>query len=381
MGTTQPAGPNSRAMCMGFDSLPCSSVRMLAGASLPPRLNDLPAPPERMFLHGNLPGGHRVGVVGTRRASAEALEFATSLAGLLASHGVTVVSGGAKGIDAAAHRGALAASGKTLVVAPSSLDCPFPAEHRDLYAEIIASGGGYLSRFESGASAQRASFLERNGILVALCDALVLVEAPLKSGARNASAWARQLDRPCFVVPSAPWHVQGRGCIVELQLGARALGNPAEILEFLRVPRQAEGARVPAAGGADGAEFRATESRAAECRAAECRAAVSRAASSREAASPTAASGEAAYRAVESGEAESRQALASTALPVVTTASGEEEMAAAVLAALARGARYADDVAEALGIDLSRVNHALLLLMLSGDVHQGPGGALTRAPR
>lgn len=300
---------------------PSADARWLEGASLPARLFAIRHPPERLFLHGNLPSGPSVGVVGTRHPTAEAVEFAEKLSSWLASRGVAIISGGAKGIDAAAHRGALAASGATLVVAASSLDCPFPADHAGLYAEVLARGGGYLSRFEYGVPARRHAFLDRNGILVSLCDAVVLVEAPFKSGARNAMAWARELQRPSFVVPSAPWNPRGRGCVLELQLGARALGEPAELLDYLGVPR--EGDPAPVAAGAP----------------------------------------------------------ANVPAPLPPGLTGDRELACAVLEALARGARHADEVADALGLGLPRVKYALLLLMLSGDVHQGPGGVLTRARR
>src|SRR5688572_14140982 len=232
---------------MGIPTRPSSGGQVLEGAALPARLRDLPEPPERLFLHGILPSGPCIGVVGTREPTEGALTFAENLSSSLAAHGVAIISGGAKGIDAAAHRGALAASGTTLVVAGSSLDYPFPAAHRGLYAEIIARGGGYLSRFDVDVPARRHHFLDRNGILVALCDALVLVEAPLKSGARNAASWARQLQRPCFVVPSAPWNEQGRGCVLELQLGARALGDPRELIDWLAERRpSAPGSERPA---------------------------------------------------------------------------------------------------------------------------------------
>jgi DNA processing protein len=323
---------------MGSPTTPRLGRQVLEGALLPPRLRELPEPPERLFLHGILPSGPCIGVVGTREPTAGALAFAENLASSLAAHGVAIVSGGAKGIDAAAHRGALAASGTTLVVAGSSLDHPFPAAHRGLFAEVIARGGGYLSRFDRDVKARRHYFLDRNGILVALCDALVLVEAPLKSGARNATSWARQLQRPCFVVPSAPWNEPGRGCVLELQLGARALGDPSEILDWLaeRRPREA------------GSEERWPSP------------------SPRPAPAAPSPSG---VRPLPSG------------LRPLAAGAGEDEVKSAVLAALAAGARYADDVADALGLALPRVNHALLLLMLSGDVHQGAGGALTRAPR
>jgi DNA processing protein len=314
---------------METETRPSFSGQVLEGAALPARLLDLPEPPERLFLHGNLPSGPRIGVVGTRKPTAEALTFAQTLSSALAARGVAIVSGGAKGIDAAAHRGALEASGATLVVAGSSLDQPFPAAHRGLYADIIARGGGYISRFDVDVPARRHHFLDRNGILVALCDALVLVEAPLASGARNATAWARRLGRPCFVVPSAPWNERGRGCVLELQLGARPLAGVRDIFDWLDEKRELE-PRPDSMG-------------------------------------PSSAS---------AAEASARRASSHAA-----SGAGDEDTKSAVLAALAGGARYADDVADALGLDLPRVNHALLLLMLSGDIHQGPGGVLTRALR
>ncbi|HTV21588.1 MAG TPA: DNA-protecting protein DprA [Polyangiaceae bacterium] len=303
--------------CTETGATPRFDRQRLEGASLPARLADLPEPPDQLFLYGNLPSAPCIGVVGTRDPSPEALTFASSLSNALAAQGIAVISGGAKGIDGAAHRGALAASGHTLVVAGSSLDCPFPAAHRGLFAEIIARGGGYLSRFEAGVQPRAHQFLDRNGILVALCDALVVVEAPRKSGARNAAAWARQLERPCFVVPSAPWNERGRGCIRELQLGALPLGDVGDILDWL-AQRQSFDAPTPTA--------------------------------------PRAARGAA-------------------------VGTGEDALKAAVLQAVAGGARYADDVAGELGLDLPGVQHALLLLVLSGDVQQGPGGVLTTAPR
>ena len=307
---------------MGIAATTTFQGRVLEGPSLPARLADLRSPPERLFLHGKLPDGPCIGVVGTRDPTDGAVTFAQTLSSALAERGVAIISGGAKGIDGAAHRAALAASGATLVVGGSSLDCPFPAAHRALFAEIVANGGGYLSRFAAGVQPRRHQFLDRNGILVALCDALVVVEAPLKSGARNAAAWARELGRVCFVVPSAPWNERGRGCVVELQLGARPLGDVQEVLDWVTERRSATGPLEPSRSG------------------------------------PLRQRAEAA-----------------------AAADDEDAMKAAVLEALAAGARYADEVAEALGVSFPCVNHALLLLMLSGDVQQGPGGALTAAPR
>jgi DNA processing protein len=204
----------------------------------------------------------------------------------------------------------------TVVVAASSFDRPFPSRHRALYADIVARGGGYLSRFECDVPAKSHQFLDRNGLLVALCEALIVVEAPLRSGARNAANWARRLARPCLVVPSPPWNERGRGCILELQLGARALGGPEEVLRVL------DEQSPP----------------------------------SSDACAPEPAS-----------EAGTRQ----------LAAPDDGSLSSRILSAIRGGARYADELADALEAGLPEVSHALLLLTLSGDVDQGPGGLIT----
>jgi len=223
-------------------------ARILSGAALPPLVRDSPHPPDRLYLVGELPRGPAVAVVGTRCPTRAAAAFARQLAGELAAAGVTVLSGGAKGIDVAAHRGALDVGGKTVVVAPSAFDRPYPAEHAEIYEEIIASGGAYVTRESPGTAADNAKFFARNELLVALAHALIVVEAPWRSGARNAAKYARELGRTVFAVPSAPWIHQGVGCVLELQLGARPLLDAREILKWLRErnlhPIEEPGARL-----------------------------------------------------------------------------------------------------------------------------------------
>jgi DNA processing protein len=207
--------------------------RILSGAALPPLVRDSQRTPDRLYLIGELPGGPAVAVVGTRQPTEPAAEFARQLAGELAAAGVAVFSGGASGIDAEAHRGALDVGGTTVVVAPSAFDRPYPAEHAELYQAVIAAGGGYVTREAPGTAADNAKFFPRNELLVALTHALIVVEAPLRSGARNAAKHARELGRPVFVVPSAPWNPRGLGCILELRLGARPLLRAADVLQWL----------------------------------------------------------------------------------------------------------------------------------------------------
>ena len=122
---------------------PDGSMRELTGAEYPPRLRDLPDPP-RVWVTGELPRAQSVAIVGTRRPSAEGRTFARSLSASLASEGVIILSGGAEGIDAAAHEGALDARGVTVVVAPSAFDTERRIRRRpvgDMRAERRQSGG------------------------------------------------------------------------------------------------------------------------------------------------------------------------------------------------------------------------------------------------
>lgn len=156
----------------------------------------------------------------------------------LARRGVVVASGGALGIDTAAHRGALDVGAGTLVIAPASLDRAYPHQNAELFQQIIAQGGGYLALAGSETVATRPAFFARNALLVALASAVVLVEAPIRSGARNAALWARRLGRPLFVVPSPPWHARGYGALLELKLGGLPLTSYKDVLARLAVLNQ-----------------------------------------------------------------------------------------------------------------------------------------------
>jgi len=212
-----------------------SSDRVLRvlDSDYPAALRELPQPPDPVWVRGELPRGPAVAIVGTRSASPRAIDFARALARVLAEAGVVVHSGGAAGIDRAAHDGALDAGAPTVVVAGTGLDHVFPKEHAPLFETIVARGGSILSPFERDQRAWRWTFLRRNAVLAALTQALVLVEAPIKSGARSAAMAARRLGRPVFVVPGAPWDPLGAGAFVELSLGAIPMTNEGDLFEAL----------------------------------------------------------------------------------------------------------------------------------------------------
>lgn len=209
------------------------SVHRVLDPDYPAALRELPSPPDPLWIRGSLPDGPAVAIVGTRSASPEAIQFARRLGRLFAEAGVAVYSGGALGIDSAAHEGALEGEGATVVVTGTGLDHVFPKENAELFEKIVNNGGAIVSPFEREQRGARWTFLKRNPVLAVLTEALILVEAPIRSGARSASMAARRLGRPLFVVPAAPWDVSSAGAFLELSLGATPLTNEADIFATL----------------------------------------------------------------------------------------------------------------------------------------------------
>jgi DNA processing protein len=199
----------------------------------PSRLRFAATPPASItFRGGALEAEHVVAIVGSRDAHGDALDFAARLAGELAQAGVVIASGGAVGIDRAAHEGALAAGGRTWVVAPTGhLHC-YPPVHADLFDTIARGPGAVLWPFSPGAHF-RSAFVVRNRVLVTLSDAVVVIQAREGSGALNAARWARNLMRPLWVVPAAPWSDGFEGCHRLLAEGVRPLTSCARLMASL----------------------------------------------------------------------------------------------------------------------------------------------------
>ena len=206
-------------------------------AGYPLALLELADPPERLFVRGRWPvPGIPVAIVGARAATPYGLELAARLGGSLARLGLTVVSGLAHGIDAAAHRAALAAGGATLAILPGGLDCVVPRGHEPLSRQIAARGA-LLSEQESGPPRHSGAFLDRNRLIAALARAVVVVEARVKSGALNTAFHARGLGRPVLAVPGDVDRETSRGCHALLRRGARVCEDAADILAAIEEPR------------------------------------------------------------------------------------------------------------------------------------------------
>lgn len=198
-----------------------------------PRALKLLGTPPPLTLSRALPRGNLVAIVGTRVPTEGARRFAFELARTIVRAGGVVVSGGALGIDAAAHEGALSVpGGRTIAVVATGKDHVFPSEHDELYAKIAASPGAMVWPFPDDYKVRQGSFHRRNGVLVSLSAALVIVQAGAKSGALNAAAAARKLGRRIWVVPQAPWNADGfEGSLAELERGARPLVSVAKFIK------------------------------------------------------------------------------------------------------------------------------------------------------
>ncbi len=210
----------------------------------PPRLRELSPPPALVEACGPLAGAlaelpRAVAIVGTRDPPPEAIDFARRLARAVAAAGCVVVSGGAIGIDRAAHEGALEAGGATLAVLPAGVEQWTPPRHRPLFERCLEVGALVAIR-ERGTPVRRAFYLERNAVIAALAEVVVVVASPVVSGARSTAGAARRLGRPLWVVPGAPWDARMAGCAAELALGARALDAPARLLVALGLPTTRE---------------------------------------------------------------------------------------------------------------------------------------------
>jgi DNA processing protein len=175
-----------------------------------------------------------VAVVGGRRASPLRRVAARSIGAGLARAGWCVVSGGAVGVDAAAHAGALDAGGATVVVLGCGLDVPYPRANAGLFASVRASGGTLLSEHPPGSQPRAANFLPRNRLIAALSAAVVVVEAAENSGSLSTAraAGSRGAGR-VLVLPGAPWDPGTAGCNQLIRDGATLVRSLTDILEEL----------------------------------------------------------------------------------------------------------------------------------------------------
>lgn len=229
-------------------------------AEWPPCLEDLEHVPE-LYLRGDVPIGlwvrgtgdlaalaeHAVAIVGSRSSTTYGVAVARDLATGVARAGHTVVSGGAFGIDQAAHRGALSVDGRTIAVLACGADRAYPDAHRDLLDLVAARGGVVVSEAPPGAAPMRIRFLSRNRLIAALAAGTVVVEAAIRSGALNTATWANGMARQLLGVPGPVTSEPSEGVHQLIRTrGALLVTRAEEVLEAvspvgtftLREPRE-----------------------------------------------------------------------------------------------------------------------------------------------
>lgn len=198
----------------------------------PDGLADLEDSPD-LYILGSLRSAPGIAVVGTRRCTRYGIDLSERFGRVISGAGWTVVSGLARGIDAAAHRGCLAARGHAVAVLGSGVDVCYPKENRTIYAGILESSGAIVSEYPPGTPPDRWRFPARNRIIAAMSAAVVVVEAARTGGALITARLAAEIGRPVFVVPGDVDRSASEGCNMLIRDGAHPVLGAADLIEEL----------------------------------------------------------------------------------------------------------------------------------------------------
>jgi DNA processing protein len=245
-------GPEREAMAR-------QGVRLIlrGDADYPPLLEAIPDPPAALWLRGTIEDADRlaVAVVGSRRCTAYGREQAARLAGLLAQCGLTIVSGGALGIDGEAHRGALRAGGRTIAVMGNGLARCYPPQHAELFDRIVQEQGGLVSDYPMNTEPRPGHFPHRNRIISGLSLGVLVIEAARRSGALiTARRAAEDQGREVMALPGRVDSPASAGCLEAIRDGWAALvTSHADVLNQLDASSHLVRGALEAAGHPDAA--------------------------------------------------------------------------------------------------------------------------------
>ncbi|SEB00439.1 DNA-processing protein DprA [Paraburkholderia sartisoli] len=222
------------AAVLAWREAPGNQVLTLGDPAYPPTLLTMPDPPPLLYIKGKLELLHArsIAVVGSRSATPQGVEDAGRFARALSDAGLAVVSGLALGIDAAAHRSALAGPGSTVAVIGTGADVVYPSANHQL-AHQIAATGVIVSEWPLGTPARSAHFPQRNRLIAGLSSGVLIVEAAMRSGSLITARLANEMGRDVFAIPGSIHAPLSRGCHRMIKQGAKLVETPEDVLEEL----------------------------------------------------------------------------------------------------------------------------------------------------
>ncbi len=198
-------------------------------------LGNIALVPKKLYYNGTLPNKRSpaVAIVGSRKPTAYGVEVTTRIAEDLARRGVVIVSGMALGVDSLAHKATLNANGITIAVQGNGLADLYPSSNRQLGQNVIDGGGAIISEYEPDTPPMKHRFLERNRLVSALSDAVLVTEAAARSGSLNTVSHALEQGKEVFVVPGNITSPLSAGCNALLKQGAHPATSAEDILEII----------------------------------------------------------------------------------------------------------------------------------------------------
>jgi DNA processing protein len=231
---------------LAWANMPGHAIVTLADARYPPTLLNIPDPPLLLYARGELAllAADALAVVGSRNATAQGRAHAERFSEELSRAGVTIVSGLALGIDAAAHAGGLRGPGSTVAVIGTGIDIDYPQRHREL-ARRIAVQGCIVSEYPLGTPPLAGNFPRRNRLISGLARAVLVVEAAAQSGSLITARMAAEQGRDVFAIPGSIHSPLAKGCHQLIRQGAKLVETTQDILEEMRPSWTAARAALP----------------------------------------------------------------------------------------------------------------------------------------
>lgn len=220
----------------------------ISGDNLPESLRELHTAPKHLYVKGDqalLAAPKIVGIVGARKFTPYGREVTGLVARTLARANVPVVSGLALGVDSVAHRACVEMGSPTIAVLPCGIDTVYPASHRGIAEQILLKNGALISEYPDRTTPMRHQFIERNRIIAALSDILVITEAAENSGSLHTARFALELGKTIMVTPGNITSPYSAGTNSLLRMGAVPILRPEDVLDELGIVEPTEHAYIP----------------------------------------------------------------------------------------------------------------------------------------